>query len=141
MGQLAMKLISSILDEGLKSGEGSDDAPTIMFVCGGKKKEDVSASGEGGAKKEEEGASASSKTVCSGCILDSLLSKCGFDVMRYHKKDCNAEGEQKYELLFKSSDTVSVVLEKFRERDLCVTDYEMLKPGMYRVRYTCNIAA
>jgi len=128
MGQLAMKLIASILDEELKSGEGSDDAPTIMFVYGGKKK-DVAAS------EEEEGA-AKSKPVCAGCTLDSLLSTCGFEVIHYHKKECNAEGERKHELLFKSSDTVSAVLEKFRERALCVTDYEMLKPGLYRVRYT-----
>lgn len=131
MGQLAMKLIASIVGEELKSGE-SGDTPTIMFVCGGKKKEDVAEEGEEGGG----GGGAKGKDVCSGCTLDSLLSTCGFEVIHYHKKECNAEGERKHELLFKSSDTVSAVLEKFRERALCVTDYEMLKPGLYRVRYT-----
>jgi len=51
MGKLAMKLIISILEEDLKSGEAGGETPTIMFVCGGKKKEDGVSTTEG---EEEE---------------------------------------------------------------------------------------
>jgi len=74
MGQLAMKLISSILDEELKSGEGGGDAPTIMFVCGSKKKDLAETEGE-----DAEG-TAKGKQVCPGCTLDSHCAKLQFQL-------------------------------------------------------------